>query len=223
MSMKKMIILGTAHGENVGGKRSPDKRLEEYRFSREIVARLKSELEAAGCTVYVDLPSDRVPTPQTEELRTRCAIVNDLCKKYGKENCLYVSIHVNAAGGDGAWKQAGGWCAYTSRGQTTADLLADCLYKAAEDNLRGYARLMEAGKKQGSYGQLQRPLRIDLSDGDRDMEADFYVLKHTACAAVLTENLFMDNRSDVGFLLSDAGKRAIVGLHKEGILNFINE
>lgn len=219
----KVVILGTAHGKNVGGKRSPDNSLEEYRYSREIVNRLRTALEARGCVVYVDMPEDIVPLPQQQELRLRCSYVNNLCKKYGKDKCLYVSIHVNAAGGEGKWMLAGGWCAYTSKGTTVSDTLAEHLYEAAEKHLSGYAEIMEEGKKDGSYSSKQTPIRTDKSDGDKDMEADFFVLKHTACAAVLTENLFMDNKRDVSFLLSEKGKQSIVALHRDGILNFIEQ
>lgn len=219
----KVVILGTAHGKNVGGKRSPDNSLEEYRYSREIVNRLRTALEARGCVVYVDMPEDIVPLPQQQELRLRCSYVNNLCKKYGKDKCLYVSIHVNAAGGEGKWMLAGGWCAYTSKGTTVSDTLVERLYEAAEKHLSGYAEIMEEGKKDGSYSSKQTPIRADKSDGDKDMEADFFVLKHTACAAVLTENLFMDNKRDVSFLLSEKGKQSIVALHRDGILNFIKQ
>lgn len=219
----KVVILGTAHGKNVGGKRSPDNSLEEYRYSREIVNRLRTALEARGCVVYVDMPEDVVPLPQQQELRLRCNFVNNLCKKYGKDKCLYVSIHVNAAGGEGKWMLAGGWCAYTSKGTTVSDTLAEHLYEAAEKHLSGYAEIMEEGKKDGSYSSKQTPIRTDKSDGDKDMEADFFVLRHTACAAVLTENLFMDNKRDVSFLLSEKGKQSIVALHRDGILNFIKQ
>ena len=219
----KVVILGTAHGKNVGGKRSPDNSLEEYRYSREIVNRLRTALEARGCVVYVDMPEDVVPIPQQQELRLRCNFVNKLCKKYGKDKCLYVSIHVNAAGVEGKWMLAGGWCAYTSKDTTVSDNLAERLYEAAEKHLSGYAEIMEEGKKDGSYSSKQTPIRTDKSDGDKDMEADFFVLKHTACAAVLTENLFMDNKRDVSFLLSEKGKQSIVALHRDGILNFIEQ
>lgn len=219
----KVVILGTAHGKNVGGKRSPDNSLEEYRYSREIVNRLRTALEARGCVVYVDMPEDVVPLPQQQELRLRCSYVNNLCKKYGKDKCLYVSIHVNAAGGEGKWMLAGGWCVYTSKSTTVSDNLAERLYEAAEKHLSGYAEIMEEGKKDGSYSSKQTPIRTDKSDADKDMEADFFVLKHTACAAVLTENLFMDNKRDVSFLLSEKGKQSIVALHRDGILNFIKQ
>ena len=64
-------------------------------------------------------------------------------------------------------------------------------------------------------------LRTDCSDGDADMEAGFYILRKSACPAVLTENLFMDNRDDMAFLLSDEGRRAVVGLHVDGIVNYL--
>lgn len=220
--MGKIIILGTAHGMNVYGKQSPDGRLKEYKYSREIVNRLKAELEAEGYTVKVDMPEDTVPQPQTAELNRRCAIVNSYCLENGISNCIYVSIHVNAAGSERKWLDAGGWCAYTSRGKTRADALATCLYEAAEKHLQEYAEIMEGGKEVGLYSKKQRPFRTDYTDGDPDQEANFYVLAHTMCPAVLTENLFMDNTLDVQYLESEKGKQAIVALHKEGIINYIN-
>jgi len=43
------------------------------------------------------------------------------------------------------------------------------------------------------------------------------VLRNTACPAVLTENLFQDNRADVEFLSSQAGKEAVATLHLDAI------
>ena len=59
--------------------------------------------------------------------------------------------------------------------------------------------LMAHGKMQGYYDAKQNYIRTDTSDGDRDMESNFYVLKHTSCPAVLTENFFQDNKSDVDY------------------------
>lgn len=218
----KVVILGTAHGSNRAGKHSPDKKISEYKYSREIVAELKKRLEADGYKVFVDIAADEVPTSQSAELRKRCDIVNGFCKTYGKDNCIYVSIHINAAGGDGKWHDAGGWCAYTSRGKTKADELATKLYEAAQFSLCPYAHIMEEGKKSGDYSSKQRAFRTDYSDGDPDQESDFYVLAHTSCPAVLTENLFQDNKKDVAFLESDLGKNAIIETHRLGIINYFN-
>jgi N-acetylmuramoyl-L-alanine amidase len=50
-----------------------------------------------------------------------------------------------------------------------------------------------------------------------------YVLGNTKCPAVLTENLFQDNKDDVDYLLSEAGRHTIARLHVEGIINYINK
>lgn len=224
MGNTKVVILGTAHGANVLGKQSPDKRLQEYAYSRMVVQELKRQLEADGYMVLVDIASDYVPQKQDQELKLRCDIVNALCKKYGKENCIYVSIHVNAAGRDGKWHRAGGWSAYTTVGKTKADDLAECLYDAARQRLWAYEESMNVCQANGvGYDLKQRPFRTDkISDGDSDLEKNYYVLAHTSCPAVLTENLFMDNEVDVDFLLDPQGFNAIVNLHKDGIETYLS-
>lgn len=221
MKKRLTVILGTAHGKNVAGKRSPDGIFEEWQYSREIVERLRDELAKRDnlVDVFVDIPAAEVPLPQQAELTRRVRYVNQLCAHRHTERCIYVSIHVDAAS-SGEWKNAGGWTAYTSPGCTRADILATYLYEAAEKHLAGYAAKMEEGKKKGLYGSNQKPFRKDTSDGDPDKEANFYVLVRTKCAAVLTENLFMDNKADVAFLQSEDGKKAIVALHKEAIMRF---
>lgn len=222
MIQKKLtVILGTAHGKNVAGKRSPDGKFQEWQYSREIVERLRAELAEQDelVDVFVDIPAAEVPLPQQAELTRRVRYVNQLCAHRHTERCIYVSIHVDAAS-SGEWKNAGGWTAYTSPGRTLSDILATYLYEAAEKHLAGYAAKMEEGKKKGQYGSNQKPFRKDTSDGDPDKEARFYVLVRTKCAAVLTENLFQDNKADVAFLTSEEGKKAIVALHKEAILRF---
>ena len=101
MDNSKVVILGTAHGVNTPGKCSPDKKFREYRFSREVINDLKPKLEALGLKVYIDITQDEVPLPPVAELSQRCRIVNSICAKHGTKNCVYVSIHVNAAGSGG--------------------------------------------------------------------------------------------------------------------------
>ena len=197
----KTIILGTAHLKSTPGKCSPDKKFYEYKYSREICQAIKAILENMNYTVFIDIEDDDLKVSQSQELCLRCKTVNDLQKLY--KNCIYVSIHVNAAGNDGKWHNATGWEAYTSVGVTSADRLAECLYDAAKKNL--------IGKK----------LRVDKTDGDQDKEYNFYVLKHTNCPAVLTENFFQDNKEDVEYLTSDLGFHQIVRTHVEGILKYI--
>lgn len=219
--MGKVVILGTAHGSNVAGKRSPGGELLEWEYSRKVVASVKAELEALGYMVLVDIPEAVVPSPQSAELKKRASVVNNICAKYGTENCVYVSIHVNGAGNKGEWEDAGGWCCFTTRGVTKSDKLASCLYDVAGEELVEYARKLAEGKAKGVYSKRQTAVRKDYSDGDADWESNFYVIYRTACPAVLTENCFQDNRWDVDFLLSEGGFRAIVNIHVKGIDKYL--
>lgn len=217
----KTIILGTAHQKSIPGKCSPDKKFFEYQYSREIIKSISPVLKDLGYNVLIDVIEDDLKLPQNKELQKRVEIVNNFCKKY--KDCIYVSIHVNAAGDGTKWMNAGGWCAYTSKGNTKSDKLAESLYKSAEPNLKEYKNLLEEGKKKKLYSTSQQYIRKDKTDGDSDYEANFYVLKNTKCPAVLTENLFQDNKTDVEFLKSDAGFHAICRLHIEGIINYLKD
>ena len=115
-----------------------------------------------------------------------------------------VSIHCNAAG-NGEWMNARGWSAYTTKGKTKADELANRMYDAAACFITG------------------QKIRRDYSDGDPDWEENFYILSKTKCPAVLTENFFMDNKEDIAYLTSMEGKQNIVNTHVEGIIQYIKE
>ena len=198
---KVLVMLDNGHGEETPGKRSPDGRLREYAYNREIVALLKTELDKEGIPYYIV-----VPEIKDIKLKTRAARVN---KKYAE--CIskgikgfFISVHVNAAK-NGIWYSARGWSGWTSKGQTAGDKLADCLYEAAHEVL--------------DHKKIQ--IRRDKSDGDEDWEANLTLLAETNCPACLTENFFQDNKEDVEYLLSDEGKQDVVKIHLEGIKKYI--
>lgn len=212
------ILIDNGHGYDTAGKRSPDGKLREYKWAREIASRIAADLKAKG------YDAERVVTEENDvSLGERCRRVNAWCDRLGKQNVIVVSIHANAAGGDGKWKTAGGWCAYTSPGQTKADVLATAIYDAAEKDLAGYIQQFPIHKRLGNYDSKQKPIRTDYSDGDPDYEARFYILVNTKCPAVLTESLFQDNKTDVDFLNSEDGKRCLTNLHVHGIINYIKQ
>ena len=191
-----IILIDNGHGSNTPGKRSPDGRLLEWRYTREIATAVTDRLRKMG------YDARRIVTEDNDiPLTVRCQRVNNMCRQHGTNNVVLISIHVNAAG-NGQWLKARGWSAWTSRGQTSSDKLADCFYAAAKAHLSGHK------------------IRTDYSDGDADWEAGFYILRHTLCAAVLTENMFQDNRDDVAFLLSDEGRERIIRTHIQGITNY---
>lgn len=202
---KVCVILGNGHGSNTAGKRSPDGRLREYAYTREIVKMIASELAKLNIPYHI-----LVPEEYDVSLKTRVNRVNNLYKKNKAKGIttFYISVHVNAAG-NGQWqdhKTADYWTAWTSIGQTQGDYLATELYRAAKEVLKPLGiRVMEQ-----SY-----------NDGDPDYEANFYVLKNTSCAATLTENLFQDNRKNVDWLLSSIGKEKLTEVHVKGIQYYI--
>jgi len=193
------ILIDNGHGVNTPVKRSPDGRFREYAWAREIARAIVADCKDLGYDAEL-----LVPEEYDVCLSARCYRANCWCDRLGKRNVLLVSIHVNAAGKGDRWYNATGWSAYTCKGQTRSDKLADCLYKQACLWLPGHR------------------LRMDYSDGDPDIESDFAILKKTACPAVLTENGFQDCEESLLFLESNEGKEAIIGLHVDGILDFIN-
>ena len=194
------IILDNGHGLNTPGKRSPDGTLIEAIYTRQLVKDLALELDKHSHTVHI-----LVPEPEDIPLNVRVKRINAICRAEGIENTILIIIHLNAAGDGTKWMNATGWSCYTCKGQTESDLLADCLYKAAEQILKNQV------------------IRTDYArDGDPDWEEDFYILLHSLCPAVLTENFFMDSFQDKVSLLSEAGKKGIVDTHIKGILNYIS-
>ena len=192
------ILLDNGHGENTPGKRSPDGKLREYLYAREIAEAIERELKLRGYDAE-RIVHENVDVPLAERARR----VNELCGRLGTSNVILISIHCNAAGNGSEWMQARGWAAYTSKGKTKADKLAECLYNAASCHLTG------------------QKLRKDYSDGDSDWEESFYILRKTKCPAVLTENFFQDNKDDVDYMLSSDGKQNIINTHVNGIIQYI--
>ena len=199
MKRKMKILIDNGHGEETAGKRSPDGKFREYRYAREIAAAVVNRLNAEGYDAEL-----LVPETSDVSLSLRCKRANRFCDKLGTRNVLVVSVHVNAAGDGSQWLNATGFEVWTYVGQSTSDILSEYIYDAAQKNF------------------VAKRLRVDNSDGDRDKEGNLYILKHTKCAAVLTENFFMDNHADVDYLLSPEGREAVVKTHVEGIAKFIN-
>ena len=192
-----MVILTDAgHGENTAGKRSPDGRLLEWKYSREIAAEVVKRLKT------MDYNAQQLVTEENDiSLGTRCKRVNDICKHFGASNVLVVSVHCNAAGADGKWHDARGWQACVSLNASARSKQLACY-------------LYDMAQVQGLKMRSPKP-------GQKWWAQNLAICRDTNCPAVLTENLFQDNLADVEFLLSDKGREAIINLHVEGIINYI--
>ena len=193
------ILIDNGHGHDTPGKRSPDGKFREYAYNREIAKHIVADLIDRGHDAELIVPEDN-----DISLEERVRRVNKICLASDPSCVILVSVHVNAAGDGSKWTNATGWSAYTCKGQTASDKLAECLYEAATKNFP------------------DRRIRTDYSDTDPDWEENFYILRHSLCPAVLTENFFMDNKSDLEYLHSRSGKQAVIDTHIEGIIEYLS-
>lgn len=194
----KVVILDNGHGIETPGKRSPDGNFREYKWTREFVKILKIGLEEYGYDVFNIVPEDK-----DLGLTSRANRANKIIEEYGAGNCIFVSVHNNAAGMGDKWYNATGWSVYTTTGVTKSDKLANLLYEEIE--------------------ALGINTRKDTTDGDYDYEEDFTVIKKTNCPAVLTENMFMDSKKDVEFLTSEEGFISLIKGHINGIRRYFED
>lgn len=191
------ILIDNGHGIDTKGKQSPDGRFKEYAFAREIAKRVVKCLQCKG------YDAQRIVEEETDiSLSMRCKRVNDICRKLGSKNVLLVSVHSNAAGADSKWYNARGFSSHIGKNASSnSKKLASCLWNKA----------IELGLK-----------------GNRAVPNEKYIVQNlamcrdTLCPAVLTENLFYDNKEDLEYLLSEEGKATIAKVHVDGIISYIN-
>ncbi len=100
---------------------------------------------------------------------------------------LFISLHCNSFSSPGVH----GLEVFTSVGQTAADQAATCVSKCLQRSFPASS------------------FRADLSDGDPDKEAHFYVLDNTRCAAMLVEMGFLSNPAERAWLTDPETQDAI--------------
>lgn len=198
--MRNIVVLfDSGHGGMIGGNyvTAPNKMYKhrdgtiayEGVINREIKDRVFRLFDLNGIT-YFDVSPGELDTP----LPVRVDVANRIFNEYRDTHLVvYLSLHSNAGNGTG-------FEVYTSPGRTLSDSFATIW---------------------GEEIQKMFPLykfRKDLSDGDLDKEAKFYVLMHTECPAVLAEYLFFDNYNDWVYQQTDDYKE----LAALSILSFVN-
>lgn len=192
------VLIDNGHGIDTPGKRSPDGRFREYLWNREVAQLVLEGLLEWGVDAQLV-----VRETNDVSLRNRVNRINTICNQLGASNVLLISIHSNAMGNGSQWMSAKGWSAYTTKGNTESDLVAEFLYDAFEEEFK------------------ERRIRKDMSDGDRDWEENFYIIQKTRCPAVLTENFFYDNQEECAFLLSNLTKWRVAQATIKGIINYL--
>ncbi len=143
-------------------------------FNRIITDRIAAKLRNLKIDCLV-VSHEYVDTP----LAQRVDMANWYHRNY--KPGIFISNHANASNGN-----ARGYEIYTSPGRTPSDALADLHWTNVKDLLG-----------------TRISMRPDLSDGDNDKEANFFVLVRTAMPAILVEHLFFDNYDDALLLMDD--------------------
>lgn len=205
MGNLKMILLDAGHGGIIDGsyvtpgKRSPlwddGTQYFEGHGNREIRGELIKLLNKEGIR-FKEISEGRKDTP----LANRVSDINAYARKYGPGNCLMISIHSDAFHKE----SANGWSCFTTKGETNSDKYAEALYEEIEKMFP------------------HRKIRSDNSDGDKDKEEQFYIIRKSICPAILSENFFMTNESECKeILMQRQGKKKIALAHFNMIKRFV--
>jgi N-acetylmuramoyl-L-alanine amidase len=197
MTSKYLYLLDPGHGgldeDNnyvTPGKRSPlfedGSCLYEGVNNREIVKLLQNALEDANIDSVNIVDSYR-----DISLNERVRRANELGRGL---KCIYISIHSDAFGNGKQWTSPSGISVYTSVGQTKSDEFADYVIQELQCNFENTVKW-----------------RFDKSsDGDKDKEAHFYVLRKTLMPAILCELGFHTNKEEAKAMLTKKWKLKVV-------------
>jgi len=193
----KKILIENGHGLNTPGKRSPDNRVIEGRYARDIARRVAFELEERGVPYALICPED-----DDTQLRTRVWRANDLHRKH-RDGTILVSLHSNAAGDDGKWHDAHGMSAHVGLN--------------ASANSKTFARCLVSAFENGG-------MKVRKCNGDKQpyWPQNLAICRDTIMPAVLVEMFFHDNKADVDFATSEEGRTKIVKALVKGIMDFID-
>ena len=199
---KYTILIDAGHGKDTPGKCSPDGKLYEWEWTRKCASKLEILLKDKGFNVERVYPEVYEDFKSGKYISNRVNKVNKYCMSHPNEDIILVSIHINAAGSDSKWHSASGFSVFVGPySSSKSKKLARCIYTEAD--------------KTGLKGNRSVP-------ACKYWTGNFGVLTRTACPAVLTENLFMDNQSDVEILKPDSGLDKLVKAHLDGIISYFN-
>lgn len=205
--MIKNVILDFGHGgiDSNGKYTTAPKKM--HKFSDGTIAYEGVLNRQIGGHVYTCLRSHaelkvvttvREDDPRDISLSHRVRVANS----FNPSETIFISIHCNASQGH----NASGFELFTTKGVTKSDSLAESVAESAEIALE----------------KVELRLRYDFSDGDKDKEADFYVLRKTKCPAILIECGFFDFRKDFDKLNDPIFQGDLGSYIYSGIMNYIN-
>lgn len=193
---KLLVLIDAGHGQETAGKRSPDSRLMEWKWNREMAELLYRKLNEMGIAAHLLVTEEK-----DVSLSNRCLRANTIARNFKSQGyeCLFISIHVNASGD--SWSNASGVSVHVYRDGSTKSKLCGKIYteEAIKMNLTGNRIIPEC----------------------KYWECGFYVCKNTNMPAILVEHDFMTNKKSVDYLLSDEGKNKFLAWHLNSISRYM--
>ena len=189
--------LDNGHGKQTPGKRSPlfddgQTRLFEYEFNRDVVARIKKQLDEKGVQYFITVPEVDIDDFLEGRVNRANAKKSDLPK-------IFVSIHSNAAPA----RSSESWAPDSISGIET-----------------WHYHGSKTGQK--IAGIFQKHLINETGWVNRHLKSrpngQFYVLRKTKMSSVLTENGFYNNKTQAAELIKPEVRQKIAEAHVKAIL-----
>ena len=195
---KRTIILYPAIPSSYHNRINPNPNLDELSYLTDIVDSIHNALtESAKHTPFITI------TKLTAPIEEAIPQLDDLTQDTPPSSNLIIGVGLNASRPDGRYHTPHGWSVINSPDNPESDSMASCLTAAA------IAALGQRASSGTTHTDSQRFIN------------QMPILRDSARPAVLTLNLYQDNRRDAAYLLSSDGRQAIIDLHVKGILNYL--
>jgi len=164
--MSKRIFIDPGHSKKDSGAIGKNG-TKERDITLSVGLKLANYLRSSGFEIDMSRKdnNDNLPSNISQDLVKRVQMANNF------KADAFISIHCNAATNS----NAKGFEIFTTPGQNNSDKLATKIFS----------------KVKSTFPNLT--YRTDLSDGDPDKEANFYVIKYANCPATLVEMAFISN------------------------------
>ena len=192
------IILTPAIPGGYQYRQSPNKNLDELtylnRMTDDIILRLR---ESVKDTPFITITKLAGPMDQIlSKLQTLTRTIPPT------SNCL-IAVGLNSTRMDGHQHSNKGWRVFSNPESSQSSTLATALATAAMQTL-------------GHRATSNQDTATSLAHLNQTP-----ILTAAAIPAVLTLNLYQDNRQDAAYLLSSEGRQAIISLHVKGISAYL--
>ena len=193
------ILIDNGLGFSRNGISSPDCKLIAGRYNREIARAVVAELIRLGYDAELLVPEpDDIPNDQRADRANKKAFL------YSRKETVLVSIQIAKDGNGNIWKDKSGWWV--------------CIFPGYEEDCALAKSLLEAAKRHLIGMSVNHHDTADFPP----VEVPQCLLKYTHIPAAVTFNLYLDNKEECAFLLSSAGRKAIIDLHVGGIIGYVD-